>query len=53
MDEAIKQLSFMLKKGSVYIMEAIKEAQELAVENHNVEYKSNLWVGELLKTYLY
>lgn len=45
-DEAIKQLSFCLKKGSTDVKEVILEAQEMAVNRHNVEYKSNLWVAE-------
>lgn len=49
MDEAIKQLSFLLKKGSLYVREAIEEARELAVEQHNVEFRSNLWVGRYQK----
>lgn len=44
-DEAIKQLSFHKSKGADYIKETLIEAQELAVKEHNVEYKSNLWVG--------
>ena len=45
-DEAIKQLSFVLKKGAAHIKEALLEAQEMAVKHHNVEFKSNLWVAE-------
>lgn len=45
-DEAIKQLSFCLKKGATDIKEVIQEAQEMAVNRHNVEYKSNLWVSD-------
>jgi large subunit ribosomal protein L22 len=45
-DEAVKQLSFVLKKGAVPIKETILEAQQMAVEKHNVEFKSNLWVGK-------
>lgn len=45
-DEAVKQLSFVLKKGAVPIKETILEAQQMAVEQHNVEFKSNLWVGK-------
>jgi large subunit ribosomal protein L22 len=45
-DEAIKQLSFVLKKGAVAVKETILEAQQMAVEQHNVEFKSNLWVGK-------
>ncbi|XP_055704724.1 39S ribosomal protein L22, mitochondrial [Phlebotomus papatasi] len=45
-DEAVKQLSFVLKKGAKDVKNAILEAQKLAVEQHNVEFKSNLWVAE-------
>lgn len=51
-DEAVKQLSFVPKKGAVIAKETILEAQRLAVENHNVEFKSNLWVGKFLVTQL-
>lgn len=44
-DEAVKQLSFINKKGAAFVKEAILEAQELAVKNHNVEFRSNLWIG--------
>lgn len=43
-DEAIKQLSFVLKKGGDAVKETLLEAQELAVKHHNVEFKSNLWI---------
>ncbi|XP_046748350.1 39S ribosomal protein L22, mitochondrial [Diprion similis] len=45
-DEAVKQLSFVLKKGAEAVKETILEAQQMAVEQHNVEFKSNLWVAE-------
>ncbi|XP_011882737.1 PREDICTED: 39S ribosomal protein L22, mitochondrial-like [Vollenhovia emeryi] len=45
-DEAVKQLSFLHKKGAEIAKEVILEAQRLAVEEHNVEFKSNLWVAE-------
>lgn len=45
-DEAVKQLSFVVKKGAVAVKETILEAQKMAVEEHNVEFKSNLWVGK-------
>ncbi|XP_072756949.1 large ribosomal subunit protein uL22m [Anoplolepis gracilipes] len=45
-DEAVKQLSFLHMKGAEIAKEVILEAQRLAVENHNVEFKSNLWVAE-------
>ncbi|XP_063374705.1 large ribosomal subunit protein uL22m [Cydia amplana] len=45
-DEAVKQLSFVNKKGAEYVKKAILEAQELAVTQHNVEFRSNLWIAE-------
>lgn len=45
-DEAVKQLNFVLKKGGQYVKQTILEAQEMAIKRHNVEYKSNLWVSE-------
>lgn len=48
-DEAIKQLSFLKKKGAVIAKEVILEAQRMAVEEHNIEFKSNLWVGKYIK----
>lgn len=48
-DEAIKQLSFLKKKGAAIAKEVILEAQRMAVEEHNIEFKSNLWVGKYIK----
>ncbi|CAG9563638.1 unnamed protein product [Danaus chrysippus] len=45
-DEALKQLSFVNKKGAGYVKDTILEAQNLAVTEHNVEFKSNLWIAE-------
>ncbi|KAG5678755.1 hypothetical protein PVAND_008400 [Polypedilum vanderplanki] len=45
-DEAVKQLSFQLKKGAAAVKETLLEAQEIAVKQHNVEFKSNLWISE-------
>lgn len=45
-DEAIRQLDHVIKKGAAAVKDTILEAQELAVKEHNVEFKSNLWVGE-------
>lgn len=45
-DEAIRQLRFIPKKGATYILETLLEAQEKAVKEHNIEFKSNLWVGK-------
>lgn len=53
-DEAVKQLGFVNKKGAKFVKEAILEAQELAVTQHNVEFKSNLWIGMyVISTYCY
>lgn len=45
-DEAIKQLSFVAKKGAVIMKEMIEEAREIAIREHGFEYKSNMFIGE-------
>ncbi|KAL4660030.1 39S ribosomal protein L22, mitochondrial [Arapaima gigas] len=45
-DQALAQLEFSDKKGAKVIKEVLLEAQDMAVKNHNVEYKSNLYVAE-------
>ncbi|KAF2346028.1 Ribosomal protein L22/L17 [Trinorchestia longiramus] len=45
-DDAINQLKFCPMKGAVDVLETILEAQKMAVEEHNVEFPSNLWVSE-------
>nr|ABD36230.2 mitochondrial ribosomal protein L22 [Bombyx mori] len=45
-DEALKQLSLVNKKGALFVKEAVWEAQEMAIKDHNVEFKSNLGVAE-------
>lgn len=45
-DEAIRQLRFVQKKGAAFILDTILEAQEKAIKEHNVEFKSNLWIGK-------
>lgn len=47
-DEAVKQLSFISKTGAKYVKEAILEAQDLAVKQQNVEFKTNLWIGKFI-----
>lgn len=49
-DEALKQLEFVNRKGGQIVRDAILEAQEKAVKEHNVEFKSNLWVSESFAT---
>lgn len=44
-DEALKQLPLVGRKGATIVQDTILEAQRLAVENHNVEFKTNLWIG--------
>lgn len=44
-DEALRQLSFCHKKGAGFVRDTILEAQDLAVKQHNVEFKTNLWIG--------
>jgi len=45
-DEAIRQLDYVAKKGAFYVKKTLLEAQELAVAKNNVEFRSNLWVAE-------
>ncbi|XP_078509824.1 large ribosomal subunit protein uL22m isoform X2 [Lissotriton helveticus] len=45
-DQAIAQLEFNDKKGAKIMREVLLEAQDLAVRNHNVEYKSNLYIDQ-------
>ncbi|KAK4886400.1 hypothetical protein RN001_002671 [Aquatica leii] len=45
-DEAIKQLKFVLKKGAKDVRETLEEAKQLAAKEHNVEFPSNMWVAE-------
>lgn len=47
-DEAIKQLKFINKKGAVDVRQVLEEAKELAVKEHHVEFPSNMWVAESL-----
>ncbi len=49
-DEAIKQLSFIPKKGAQIVKEILLEAQEVAVREQNFEFKSNIWIGESFVT---
>jgi len=49
-DEAIKQLNFINKKGAFIAAEVIEEARQLAVKEHCVEFGSNLWVSESFAT---
>jgi len=45
-DEALKQLPLVGRKGATIVKDAILEAQQLAIEKHNVEFKTNLWIGK-------
>ncbi|XP_037763919.1 39S ribosomal protein L22, mitochondrial isoform X4 [Chelonia mydas] len=45
-DQALAQLEFNDKKGAKVIKEVLLEAQEMAVRNHNVEFKSNLYIAD-------
>ncbi len=45
-DEAIRQLKCLRYKGAKIVLQAINEAMEMAVKEHNVEFRSNLWVGK-------
>ncbi|XP_014398635.1 PREDICTED: 39S ribosomal protein L22, mitochondrial isoform X5 [Myotis brandtii] len=45
-DQALAQLEFSDKKGAQIIKEILLEAQEMAVRDHNVEFRSNLYIAE-------
>jgi len=45
-DEALKQLLFVERKGAAILREILLEAQEEAVKEHNVEFKSNLFIAD-------
>ncbi|ELT89506.1 hypothetical protein CAPTEDRAFT_108853 [Capitella teleta] len=49
-DEALKQLSFIERKGSLIAKEAIEDAIDIAVSSHNVEFRSNLWIADSFAT---
>ena len=43
-DDAIDQLKFMKTKNAGVLRDFLEETRELAVRDHNVEFRSNLWV---------
>ena len=45
-DEALKQLAFNQFKGARVISEVLEEAREIALNEHNFEHASNMWVAE-------
>lgn len=45
-DEAIKQCKFMPFKGAQIAAKVLEEGQDIAVREHNFEFKSNMWVEE-------
>nr|XP_059864449.1 large ribosomal subunit protein uL22m isoform X2 [Delphinus delphis] len=46
-DQALAQLEFSDKKGAQIIKEVLLEAQDMAVRDHNVEFRSNLYIVHL------
>ncbi|XP_062943148.1 large ribosomal subunit protein uL22m [Cynocephalus volans] len=45
-NQALAQLEFSDKKGAQIIKEILLEAQDMAVRDHNVEFRSNLYIAE-------
>jgi large subunit ribosomal protein L22 len=46
-DEAIAQLTHIpQRKGAYIVKEILEEAREIAVEEHNFEFRSKMWVAE-------
>lgn len=50
-DQALAQLEFNDKKGAQIIKEVLLEAQDMAVRDHNVEFRSNLHIGKTLSIF--
>lgn len=49
-DEAIKQLTYVPKKGATIIREVLEEAREIALYDHNFEFRSKMWIAESYAT---
>lgn len=49
-DEALKQLAVVPKKGAHILREIIEEAREKALKDHNFEFKSNMFVADCYAT---
>ncbi|MCL4136351.1 UNVERIFIED_CONTAM: hypothetical protein GTU68_033895 [Idotea baltica] len=45
-DDALNQLKFINKMGAITVADTIKEARTMAVQDHNVEFPTKLWVAE-------
>ena len=45
-DEALKQLNFINKKGARIVEEVLEEAREMALNEHHFEFPTNMWVAE-------
>lgn len=45
-DEALKQLKFINKKGARVVEEVVQEARDMAIKEHHFEYPTNMWVAE-------
>ena len=45
-DDALKELQFIDKKGARIIEEVLKEAREMALTEHHFEFPTNMWVAE-------
>ena len=45
-DQALKELKFVTKKGARVVEDVIEEARQLALKEHHFEYATNMWVAE-------
>ena len=43
---ALSYFSFINKKGALHIREVLEEAVEIAQREHDVEFRTKLWVAE-------
>ena len=49
-DEALKQLAVVPRKGAHVLREVIEEAREKALKEHNFEFKSNMFIADCYST---
>lgn len=45
-DEALRQLAYVKMKGASYVAEVLEEARQVAIQEHNFEFRSKMWIAE-------
>lgn len=46
-DEALKQLSFLPFRPAHILIDVIKDGREIALKEHNFEFKSDMWIEDI------